>query len=111
MVKAVLWFFDANEGRGVWILHQQEIRKNLQRAVRHLAGIEWVGESAIIKLQEDTLILRDGGANALHSWDLGCDAFENRSKAVFMLALHVLNYVPNVVAMYIEVTLGACRWN
>ncbi|KVK99714.1 hypothetical protein WS93_17730 [Burkholderia cepacia] len=111
MVKAILRFFDTNKGRGVWILHQQEIRKNLQCAIRHLAGIEWVGESTIIELQENSFVLGDGGADALHTWYFGCDTLKNCFKAILMLAFHVLDDVPNVVAMDVKVALSTGRRN
>src|SRR5450759_2081491 len=74
VVKAVLGFLDAQEGRRCRILEKQKVGENLEGAVRHLLSVEWVFKSPVIEPNEEPAIWGLFRVDAVYPWNLPCDS-------------------------------------
>ena len=77
VVKAVLRFLDAQEGRWRRVLKQQKVSEDLQGAIRYLLRIEGIAKAPVVEAQEEPAIPRPFGIDAVDAGDLPRDAVQD----------------------------------
>ena len=115
MIQPVLRLFDAYEGRWVRVFQQQQISKHFQRSIGHLLREKRIGESIVVEAQQHALVGSLLGIDLRYTRNLPGYARQDGLETIFVLALHELHHIANVVAMHIQMPLRtrigqtACR--
>ena len=107
MVKAVLRFLDADEGRRVGVFQQQQVGKQLQSAIGHLLGVEGILKAPVVEAEQQAPVGTLLGVNAVNSRNPVGNLGQYISEAVGMFPLHVLDDVAQVVAVAVQAALRA----
>src|SRR4051794_4682386 len=107
MVKAVFRFLDTDEWRRIRILQQQEIRKYLERSVRHLLREERITKTRIVEPQQNAFVFCDVRIDSCYAGNPLSDTAEYGIKAILVFPLHELHEVTKVVTVHVQVPLRA----
>src|SRR5262245_32553606 len=90
MVEAILWFLNSYEWIRIRILHEQKVRKHLQRTIAHVGRIKWIFVSLLVKRQQQSAISTSLVLDVPNTRNAACDFFEYFLKSFRVRTLHVL---------------------